>query len=179
MSAMQRTRNFSISKDLSQERKEVIDRLVESVRLKIAYEQPPLTLSQIEIAIPEIQICEMPHSPVASQITYLDPNKLIAQINIRSKDTQQNKVLHACHALGHYYLHARECFACRLDFYGQQDPQEIEATYFAETLMMPLRLVTELYRSLSGDYDPVYKLAKCFSVKRQIMQDRLTSLDLL
>ena len=176
---MSKSRNFQVSKGLSPERKIAIDQIVESVRKRIGYLKPPLELSQIEIAIPEIQICEMPHSPVASEIFYLDETRRIAQINIRAKDVTQNKILYTCHALGHYFLHPKESCACRLDFYGEVIAYEAEATYFAETLMMPNTLVTRMFENLSGDYDPVYKLAKCFAVKRQLMEDRLTSLQLL
>src|SRR5262249_29044046 len=147
---------------------------VEEIRKRIGYEHPPLDLAMIEMGVAEVQICEIPHSPVASEIFYLDDTRRIAQVNIRAKEVTPNKVLYACHALGHYLLHPKECYACRLDFYGEMDPKEIEATYFAETLIMPPALVQRLYETLSDAYDPVYKMAKCFAVRRQLMEDRLS-----
>ena len=179
MAPITKSRNFLISKDLSPERMAQIDALVEKVRKKIGFNKPPLELAKLEIAIPEIQICELPHSPIGSEICFLDNSKRIAQINIRSKETKQSKILNICHALGHYFLHPREEFACRMDFYGELTIKEAEATYFAETLIMPNRLVKKMYEDLANDYDPVYKMARCFAVKRQIMEDRLLSLNLL
>lgn len=179
MSASSKARNFRFARDLSELRRRAIDKLVEEVRVKLQYAKPPLDLAQVEANLPEIQIIELPASPVSSELTYLDMAGKIAQIQIRQKDLTPSKVLAVCHALGHYYLHPREPFACRLDFYGEHTDCEVEATYFAETLMMPHRLIREMYRSVSKDFDPVYKLAKSFSVKRQIMEDRLQALNLL
>ena len=179
MAPITKSRNFLISKDLSPERRKIIDALVDSVRKKIGFNKPPLELAKLEIAIPEIQICELPHSPIGSEICFLDNAKRIAQINVRSKETRQSKILNICHALGHYFLHPREEFACRMDFYGDISMKEAEATYFAETLIMPNRLVKKMYQNMADDYDPIYKMARRFAVKRQIMEDRLQSLDLL
>lgn len=179
MVAASKTRNFSVSKGLDAKRRKAIDELVEKVRKEIKFAKPPLELSLIEIAYPEVQIIETPNSPVSSEIVYVDKTKRIAQINVRGNEIRQNKVLNVCHALGHYFLHPKCDCACRMDFYGELTAEEAEATYFAETLLMPNSLVTKLFNSYQRDFDPIYKLAKCFSVKRQIMEDRLASLELI
>ena len=157
----------------------MIDRMVETFRNELKFVAPPLELLHLEVAIPKIKISELPHSPIGCELSYVDPGKRIAQINIRKRDVSANKLLAVCHALGHYFLHPGKDFACRLDFFGELCREEAEATYFAETLIMPHRLVTRMYKEMANDYDPVYKLAKCFAVKRQIMEERLNALNLL
>lgn len=90
------------------------------------------------------------------------------------------------HEYGHYILHKNESefmFAHR-DTYHRTEPKELEADYFARSILMPLNTFSDLYdyynEESNGDMEyVVYRLSQLFQVTRNKVNKRIEDMRLL
>jgi Zn-dependent peptidase ImmA (M78 family) len=101
------------------------------------------------------------------------------KIFLSASEPMERRCFSLAHEIGHLVLHAHEKVAHRVDryHYGNDDEsiQELEANFFAATLLMPKDTVMEMLDIHGGNIE---LLAKIFAVSRSAIRNRITWLKL-
>ena len=110
-----------------------------------------------------------------------------AQILVEQSDPPYRKRFSIAHELGHHFLHLPndgQIVDKRVDMFREKQPtaaawseqrnREIEANWFAASLLMPEELVRELW----AENPSVIVMARLFNVSQEAMGYRIDSLDL-
>lgn len=161
-----------------------------------------LNINQIPIPVEEIahrlniNISYEPFEGDLSGVLFRDNSDTIIGVNSNESDKRQRFTI--AHELGHFVLHEGDQLHIdhnfKVNFRNSVSSQgsnfnEIEANAFAASLLMPEKLVREIYEtSIPNGVDPfsdddhskeIALLAKLFNVSKTAMLIRLSKLDLL
>lgn len=160
---------------INQKRQEEIDKTLYRIKVENGLSYPENNLLEIAttlgVAVYEIDFQKIYQKQGINGVIQWDNDK--PSIYINKNYTPERKTFTLAHELGHFILHPNSK-KYRIDFidYTKEDKEteeEIEANYFAGSLLVPKEKLLELLRFT----DKTEKIAEYFGVSKAVIDTRI------